>query len=251
MKKDRRGVPFRALLNDRRGASAVEYGLILALISPDDDSWGRAYLSCIAALGAWQRREHALAKARILEALRVFEALHDRAGMALGLEITAWVEADRGHIDRAARLLGTVESENPLGLTMLRSYRDRFAERARASVGADSFDAYLARGRLTSVESAVASALGSDQQSLTPTTAPAAPSTLSLRELEIAALVAAGFPNPRIAAQLVISRRTVEGHVQRILAKLDFASRAQIAAWYVTYVDPAAAPHGVIAHTNR
>jgi len=234
---------------DTSGLADLE-SVSLALISSDDDSWGHAYLSCIAALGAWQRREHALAKARIVDALRVFEALHDRAGMALGLEITAWIEADRGHLDRAARLLGTVESENPLGLTMLRGYRDRFAARARASLGADSFDTHLARGRSTSVESAVASALGSDQQSLAPASS-VAPSALSRRELEIAALIAAGFPNPRIAAQLVISRRTVEGHVQRILAKLDFASRTQIAAWYVTYVDPAAAPQGVIAQPNR
>ena len=32
MKKDRWGAPIRPLLRDERGASAVEYGLILALI---------------------------------------------------------------------------------------------------------------------------------------------------------------------------------------------------------------------------
>jgi non-specific serine/threonine protein kinase len=54
---------------------------------------------------------------------------------------------------------------------------------------------------------------------------------LSGREWEIAALVAEGLGNPAIAARLVLSRRTVEGHVQRILAKLGFRSRSQIAVW--------------------
>lgn len=40
--------------------------------------------------------------------------------------------------------------------------------------------------------------------------------------------------NKQIAAQLVISRRTVEGHVDRILTKMGFTSRAQVAAWVVT-----------------
>ncbi len=46
--------------------------------------------------------------------------------------------------------------------------------------------------------------------------------------------------NPAIAAHLVISRRTVEGHVQRILAKLGFSSRTQVAAWFVQYADTGA-----------
>jgi non-specific serine/threonine protein kinase len=37
--------------------------------------------------------------------------------------------------------------------------------------------------------------------------------------------------NKEIAAALVISLRTAEGHVEHILAKLGFTSRAQIAAW--------------------
>ena len=37
--------------------------------------------------------------------------------------------------------------------------------------------------------------------------------------------------NREIAERLVLSERTVEGHVERILDKLDFHSRAQIAAW--------------------
>jgi DNA-binding CsgD family transcriptional regulator len=54
---------------------------------------------------------------------------------------------------------------------------------------------------------------------------------LSPRERQIAALVAEGLSNREIAANLVISERTAQNHVQHILGKLDFANRAQIAAW--------------------
>ena len=55
--------------------------------------------------------------------------------------------------------------------------------------------------------------------------------TLTRRELEVAALVARGMTNQQIAQALVISVRTAEGHVQRILDKLGSSSRARIASW--------------------
>ena len=42
---------------------------------------------------------------------------------------------------------------------------------------------------------------------------------------------AGGRSNVDIAAELVISQRTAENHVEHILAKLGFTSRAQVAAW--------------------
>ncbi|WP_338422500.1 response regulator transcription factor [Amycolatopsis camponoti] len=54
---------------------------------------------------------------------------------------------------------------------------------------------------------------------------------MTSREAEIAALIARGHTNKAIAAELTISPRTVDGHVERIFRKLDFTSRAQIASW--------------------
>jgi DNA-binding NarL/FixJ family response regulator len=54
---------------------------------------------------------------------------------------------------------------------------------------------------------------------------------LTKRELEVAALIESGLSNREIAERLVISKRTADGHVERILAKLGFSSRAQVAAW--------------------
>jgi non-specific serine/threonine protein kinase len=56
---------------------------------------------------------------------------------------------------------------------------------------------------------------------------------LTAREREVAALIAQGKTNRDIADALVLSERTIEGHVSNILNKLDFTARTQIAAWAV------------------
>ncbi|GAA1952568.1 LuxR C-terminal-related transcriptional regulator [Catenulispora subtropica] len=61
------------------------------------------------------------------------------------------------------------------------------------------------------------------------TAPPAILGTLTPREQEIAGHVALGRTNRRIAEDLVISERTVDTHVQRILAKLGVANRVQLA----------------------
>lgn len=49
---------------------------------------------------------------------------------------------------------------------------------------------------------------------------------LTRREQEIAELVAEGCTNKEIIKRLFITQRTAEGHVQHIIVKLGFASRA-------------------------
>jgi DNA-binding CsgD family transcriptional regulator/tetratricopeptide (TPR) repeat protein len=56
---------------------------------------------------------------------------------------------------------------------------------------------------------------------------------LTAREREVAQLVAEGKSNQEIASRLVVGIRTVEAHITRILTKLDFSSRVQIAAWVI------------------
>jgi non-specific serine/threonine protein kinase len=54
---------------------------------------------------------------------------------------------------------------------------------------------------------------------------------LTPRQREVADLVARGLTDREIAERLVISARTAESHVEQILARLGFRSRAEIAAW--------------------
>lgn len=55
---------------------------------------------------------------------------------------------------------------------------------------------------------------------------------LTPRQREVAELVSQGCTNREIAARLGIDERSAEGHVERILLRLGFRSRAQIASWY-------------------
>jgi DNA-binding CsgD family transcriptional regulator/Tfp pilus assembly protein PilF len=56
---------------------------------------------------------------------------------------------------------------------------------------------------------------------------------LTVRESEIAALIAQGKSNQAIADTLIVTRRTVETHIGNIMFKLDCTSRTQIAVWAV------------------
>ncbi len=54
---------------------------------------------------------------------------------------------------------------------------------------------------------------------------------LSERELEVLKLIADGMSNAEMAAKLVLSEKTVKGHVSNILSKLHLADRTQAAVY--------------------
>jgi DNA-binding CsgD family transcriptional regulator len=56
------------------------------------------------------------------------------------------------------------------------------------------------------------------------------PPPLSPRAREIAAMVATGLSNREIASKLLVSVRTVEGHIYRACIKLDVSDRDDLAA---------------------
>mgnify|MGYP006274696703 CR=1 FL=1 len=55
--------------------------------------------------------------------------------------------------------------------------------------------------------------------------------SLSERELQIVELVAAGLTNQEIAAQLDISKRTVDNHISNILTKTGTDNRVALFRW--------------------
>ncbi|MDX2253991.1 MAG: LuxR C-terminal-related transcriptional regulator [Pseudanabaenaceae cyanobacterium bins.39] len=54
---------------------------------------------------------------------------------------------------------------------------------------------------------------------------------LSERELQVIELVAAGLTNQDIAAQLAISKRTVDNHISNILTKTQTDNRVALVRW--------------------
>jgi non-specific serine/threonine protein kinase len=109
----------------------------------------------------------------------------------------------------------------------------RGQQRARELLPADEFKSAYDRGRAMTQEEVVAFVLGepTGPRAATPPAEDLAGVDLTRRELEIAELIARGLSNKEIAESLVISPRTAEGHVARLLQKLGFQSRALVATW--------------------
>ncbi|WP_141718156.1 helix-turn-helix domain-containing protein, partial [Nocardia altamirensis] len=102
----------------------------------------------------------------------------------------------------------------------------------RDALGDKEFRADFDGGAALTLDEAVRYALGAEPAPQRPMASKnAASDVLTRREKDVARLVAAGYSNKRIAAELVISIRTAESHVDHILTKLGFTARSQVAAW--------------------
>jgi DNA-binding CsgD family transcriptional regulator len=150
--------------------------------------------------------------------------------------VLAWIAASGRRYERAAVLLGAATGLwQSMGMSLdshqpMAGYQRDCERQARQALGEAAFQAAYHRGLHLPAADVLAYAL---QQ---PPAKPPAPAvseraTLTARELQVTRLVAAGRSNKEIAAELVISQRTAENHVEHILAKLGFTSRAQVAAW--------------------
>jgi len=119
------------------------------------------------------------------------------------------------------------------GWGTFRDWSEQWKARAREVLGQQAFDAAREQGRHLTREAALAYALGEEAKAPPgPLPGPSLPQ-LTPREREVAELVARGESNKAIAANLTVSRRTAETHVEHILSKLGFTSRTQIAAWFI------------------
>ena len=177
-----------------------------------------------------------------LEALRMKETLRDQPGLAMVLEALAGIASALGDGERAATLLGaaraiwTLIQGAPASAPFIAAEREVGEALARSLLAERSFERAFRRGLTMGTAEAVRLARGADvaapgpaQQRLT-----GSGTTLTAREAEVAALLGEGLSNQEIADRLVISIRTAQGHVENILRKLGFSSRAQVAAWVVS-----------------
>jgi non-specific serine/threonine protein kinase len=107
---------------------------------------------------------------------------------------------------------------------IFRGRLERIRAESAALLGGEA-ERVWAEGARLSVDDAVALAFGRARPRA------ASVAGLSVRELEVAGLVADGLANKAIAARLHLSVRTVESHVRHALAKLGLDNRTQLATW--------------------
>ncbi|MFC9505589.1 LuxR C-terminal-related transcriptional regulator [Streptomyces sp. NPDC057002] len=212
----------------------------LRLCERHGEQWVRSYVLRILALAHSVRRDWPRAERHAREALRLKHAVHDIIGIALTLDLLASIAAERGAHRHAALLMGGADrvwadiDTGRWGAHTLNSVRRDSEERASRALGRDAFERAHRRGGGLGLAELVGQALQEPARQR-PGDSPAPHDDtavrLTRRESEVARLVAEGLANQQIADRLVIARRTAEGHVERILSKLGFSNRSQIAAW--------------------
>jgi non-specific serine/threonine protein kinase len=200
------------------------------------EHWVRSYLLLITGVALFLQDKHADSGDATRASLELKSHLGDVTGIAYCLEMLATLAARQDRHERTAWLLGAADSlweragSRLGGNPFLEELHQQTAGMARDALGADRFTTLWQDAARRPLDQVVALATG-DESQLSPPAAGRAASPLTAREDQIAALVAEGLSNREIAGRLVISKRTVDAHVEHILTKLGASSRVQIATW--------------------
>jgi DNA-binding CsgD family transcriptional regulator len=208
--------------------------------------------------------EPGVARQHLTESIQLCRRTGNRIGVARGLEACAGLAVAENDTERAVTLTAAAAAlREASGLPPLSAARaERYLAPARRLGGDHVVSRLWNRGLGLKAEAAIelaikptvtlpsravlrdavprqtspSAAVPRDTvppDTVPPDTLPAASGRglLSIRELEIAALVAGGRSNKDIAAELFISPATVARHIANIMKKLGFHSRTQIAMW--------------------
>ncbi|MFQ6396600.1 protein kinase domain-containing protein [Nocardia sp. KC 131] len=223
------------------GAAALSYfEKALAIIESHGESAHRSIALLGAAVAAWRQGDRDRALRLLRQELQLAKRQKDPLMAASAQETLAWIVGTQGSARRAAVLMGAAQAlAQSIGGSVilfpdLAVHHEDCERAARHTLGRRSFDIAYREGAALDLDTAIEYALGEQ-----PRAAAAGPAELTRREREVADLVADGLTNKAIATRLHVSQRTAEGHVEHILTKLGFTSRAQIAAWVAERSRPA------------
>ena len=202
--------------------------------------WLTGYVYLLSGLALLQQPHREVECAIALRrALLAKHELGDVVGTGYALEALGWLSAAAGRAEQAAWLLGAVDSQwerigvRPGNIAILAEFRQRAARQARDALGDRRYGAAHAQGAGHPLDLVVGRAIEGAGELLgrADPAAVAAARRLTKREQEIAAMVASGLSNREIADRLVISKRTVDAHVEHIFGKLEISSREQLTRW--------------------
>ncbi|UZG60361.1 protein kinase domain-containing protein [Rhodococcus opacus] len=214
------------------------YEQVLAITEARGEAMYRAYALWGMGIVVWRQGNPVQAARQLEQSLRLARQVNNPRTVATCFEVLAWIAAGEGDAHRAIVLLAAAEElGNSIGSvgvvfpTMLVDH-EQCEQSSRRVLGERAYEAARNEGRRLGLDAAVTYALG-ERATGPPTSTGGTSPKLTKRERQVADLVTEGLTNKEIAARLVISPRTTQGHVEHLLTKLGFTSRAQIAAWVV------------------
>jgi len=211
------------------GVAAIEEAVLVARESENPLAIGAA-LEGQAQLAA-EAGEVSRAEELLHEALRAFHDGGDPAGAADVLESLAALVRELQSDEQAVRLLGAADAARAaLGCVRFPVRQpDHEAQLSalREALGEEAFETAWSAGASLSLDDAVAYAERGRGERKRPSRGW---DSLSPAEVRVVQLVSEGLTNPQIGERLFISRRTVQAHLSHVFAKLDVASRAELAA---------------------
>ena len=209
----------------------------LAIREQHGHKWGIG--TSLGSLGwiALRRGDFQRTKEMLAESLAIRMEINDKGGIAWCLEKLAEANYEQSRFQEAAKLFGHAEAVRaPIGSVIdLADQPDytRMVAALRAALGETTFTALWSEGASMPLEAIVDLALSDTEPSAAAQTERERLGGLTAREREVAALIAQGKSNREIAESMTVGVKTVETYVTRILNKLGFYSRVQIATWAV------------------
>jgi predicted ATPase/DNA-binding CsgD family transcriptional regulator len=215
----------------------------LALSQELGEIWLRGYILHFLAAALLRSGQLDEAERLAREGLEIRRDLGHVYGLGSLAEVCAYLEAARGHHERAATLLGGADAIWQTIAWRHTASNQRDHDQVRADTAARLGETRYARaygaGLAMDRSEVVNYALGGDlpDRRSKPKAAPGPSLTLSPREMEVARLMADGASNAETAAQLFIGERTVESHVASIFNKLGVDSRVQVVRWVASLDD--------------
>lgn len=210
----------------------------LAIRREHGHKWGMA--ASLGSLGwvALRQQDFKRMRAILEESIAIRVEVGDKGGIAWCLEKLAEAKVQQSRFQDAARIFGQAEALRAPIRSVIdpadQPEYDRIISGLRSALGEKTFAALWAEGAALRLEEAIDWALSDPAASSeTPQAEKETFGGLTAREREVAALIAQGKSNREIAAAMTVGVKTVETYVTRILHKLGFDSRVQIATWAV------------------